>query len=248
MTGKALRLRELFPDAANWVDAGRQEIRRQIEAYVNRVHGKSEKRYAFPVNTATAMSMVVVLGYEASRSYFDYFIRHGRMQLPPKKGRFLAWRIGNVIDFAMQLERMRYWKGGCHDEKKTVWELQADFELHDVVCDTANGHEVQELDIDEMLGTVIHASSVELHAEAADSCAAQLGETDAVVEALLNQAIDEPSASQRKALGCDVPSRAGRGATCQVESKRSCVGSNVSARRAGVPDGDRHLRYDGTIK
>ncbi|HUU97568.1 MAG TPA: hypothetical protein VM487_17675 [Phycisphaerae bacterium] len=250
MTGKTLRLRELHPKAADWIDAGRREIRRQIKEYIERVCQQPGRRlqYSFPMETRLAMTIVAGLGYDAERRHMDYFIRHGRMQLPPKNGKRLAWDIENVIDLAMQLERMRYWRPGCHDEKKTCWELQAEFELHDVACDTANGHEVQELDIDEMLGTVIDASSVELHAEAADSCAAQRGETDAVVEALLNQAIDEPSASRRKTLGCDVPSRAGRGAACQAGSKRSCVGSNVSARRTGVPDGDRHLHYNGIIR
>ena len=206
MAGKAARLKELFPEAADWVDAGRQDMRRQIEAHIGRVHEESGKgfRYTFPLDTGSAMSIVSALGYDASRSYFDYFIRHGRMQLPPKNGRLLAWSIENVIDFAMQLERMRYWKPGRHDQRKTFWELQRKFELHDLVYDTANDQGVRALDADQMLGAAIDANSIERRAEMASSFAVRLERADAVVEALLSQIIEEPSTSQRKALGVAV--------------------------------------------
>jgi len=199
--GKALRLKQLHPSAVDWIDAGRQEIRRRIEAHVSCARGNSANRYAFPVHTGAAMNLARSLGYDASRSYLDYFIRHGRMQLPPKNGRFLAWGIENVIDFAMQLERMRYWRIGHHDRKKTAWELESERRLDDVDYATADDHEVQEVDIDGMLDTVIDPGSVERCAEPANSFADRFDTSDAAVEALLGQTIEEPPTSQRKALG-----------------------------------------------
>ena len=197
MPGKALQLKELFPNAVNWIDVGRRQIRRRIEVYVNRIHGESRKRFAFPVDTTTAMSITVGLGYRASRSCFDYFIRHGQMQPPPKDGKHLAWSIENVVGFALQLERLRCWRSGCHDTKKTVWELQAELELQDAAYDTARDSEVQAPDADEMLGAAIDANSIEL-CQPDSTLTDQLGLMDVVAEDMLGRIIIEPT-SRRKA-------------------------------------------------
>jgi len=186
----------------DWIDAGRQDIRRQIEKHIDRIHEKPGRRprYTFPVETSAAMTIVAALGYDASRSYFDYFVRRRLMPLPPKNGKRLAWSITHVIEFALLLERLRHWKPGCHDEKKTCWQLQDELELHDVVY-TADELEVQALDADQMLDIVIDASSVERRAEMDGSFADRLETSDDAVEALLGESIEAPSTSQRKAFG-----------------------------------------------
>ena len=255
MAGKALRLEQLHPGAIDWIDAGRQEIRRQIEEYIDRVREQSGKRlrYAFPLETSCVMDILTGLGYAAGRDCLDYAVRHSRMQLPPKNGRFLAWGIENIVDLGMQLERRRRWKVGFRDEQKSYWELEVELELSDVHYDTAqdSGGE-QAPDADQMLDVAIDPGSIDERAETGNSFADQLREADAVVDALLNQTVDEPSSSHRKALDSDVPSRAMRGAAGGTRAGRPRVGSNVSARTASVPDENRtfprrHRHMEGDI-
>ena len=202
MIAKTLQLKELHPQAVDWIDAGGREIRRQIEEYADRAGEKSGQpsRYTFPVKTSVALEVLIALGYDATRSYLDYLVRYRWMRPPPRRGRRLMWSIAHITQFGLLLERLRHWRAGCHDEKKTVWELQAEWELQEVVY-TADDHEVQEVDIDEMFGAVIDPGSIERRAEPANSSADRLDTSDAAVEALLGESIEEPSTSQHKAFG-----------------------------------------------
>jgi len=197
MTCKALRLKELFPEARDWIDAGRMMHRRQIEEHIERVNAQADARcrLAFPMGTASAMAIVCDLGFDATRGHFDYFIRHSRMQLPPKNGRLLSWGIENVIDFAMQLQRMRYWRHGRHDQRKTFWELQNEYGPHNMICTIPDGTEVQDMDADQALDVMIDAGSVQCRAATADALAEELEAADAFAEILLDRIMEEPSPS-----------------------------------------------------
>ena len=59
MTCKALRLKELFPEARDWIDAGRMVLRRQIEEHVRHVNDQADARcrLTLPVGTTSAMAI-----------------------------------------------------------------------------------------------------------------------------------------------------------------------------------------------
>lgn len=90
---------------------------------------KRPKSAGFPCDTSTALFLLACLGYRATPQHLKYCMRHRLMDSPPKgeTGR-LEWTPENVLDFAMQLERLRYWLPGFHDQKKTCWEKDADLE------------------------------------------------------------------------------------------------------------------------
>jgi len=194
--------------AKDWLEIGRRRMRQQIDRYVEAIRRRSGGRYGytFPLDTERAFRMLTGLGYDANRKHYDYCIRHGHMEAPAKAGNRLLWSVENIIDFAMQLERMRYWLPGRHDEKKTVWELQAEVEatgkrwdLDDKVRKLVNG-----LDGDAAMDRLAETEDADLRVAMSDYLAITLyqqGQTmDEVAEALLEQLIEEPDAAQRKAL------------------------------------------------
>lgn len=144
------------------------------------------------------------LGYHATRKNLDYFIRHGHMELPAKEGGRLAWGIENVIDYAMQLEKMRYWLPGSHNSKKTVWELQAESDNTLLGVKVANDAEFQALDADGILDRIAATKDAKVRGAMSAYYPIRLYQRgirmDEVAEALLNQLIDEDEAAQRKAL------------------------------------------------
>jgi hypothetical protein len=120
------------PDGAkDWLEIGRRRLSYQIDRYIVAIRERSQGRFVFrfPLDTEDAFLMLNGLGYRASRKEFDYCVRHGHIEPPKSEGRRLRWSKANLIDFAMQLERMRYWLPGRHNDKKTVWELQHEAEV-----------------------------------------------------------------------------------------------------------------------
>ncbi len=195
-----------FPEAKGWLDIGRRRMRYQIGKYIDAIYERSGRRFkfTFPLDTEHAFRMLGGLGYTATRKHLDYFIRHGLMKLPGKDGGRLAWGVENVIDFGMQLERMRYWLPGRHNEKKTVWELQAEAEITLLAAKVASDAEVQALDAEGLVERIAESKDRAYRAELAGYVPIRLYErgerSDEITEELLDQLIDEDNRTQRKAL------------------------------------------------
>ncbi len=194
--------------ARDWLEIGRRRMRHQIERYVEAIRRRSGGRYeyAFPLETEAAFRMLAGLGYRATRKHFDYCIRHGHMDMPDKEGNRLVWEVQRVIDFGMQLERMRYWLPGRHDEKKTVWELQAEVDAAGRRWDLDERARrlLDGLDADATMDRLAETREGPLRAAMADYLPIRLYERgqvmDEVAEALLEQLVDESRRAQRKAL------------------------------------------------
>lgn len=195
------------PDGAgSWLEIGRRRLRYQIGKYVDFIFEESNHRFkfTFPLSTEDTFLMLGGLGYSATRRNFDYFVRHGHMELPKKAEGRLAWDIENVIDFGMQLEKMRYWLPGRHVEKKTVWELQAESDNVLLGVKVANDAEFQTLDADDVLDRIAATKDRKTRAAMGGYYPIRLFERgirmDEVAQALLSQLVDEDDAAQRKAL------------------------------------------------
>jgi len=194
--------------AKDWIEIGRRRMRHQIDRHIEAIRQRSGGRYkyAFPLSTEGAFRMLAGLGYEASRKHYDYCIRHGHMEAPAKEGKRLLWNVENIIDFAMQLERMRYWLPGRHDEKKTAWERQAEVEATGKRWDLDDKARqmVEGLDADAVTDLLAETEDDTLRAAMSDYLAIRLYQQgqamDAVTEVLLEQLIEESDSAQRKAL------------------------------------------------
>ena len=194
--------------ASDWIEIGRRRMRHQIERHIEAILHRSGGRYkyAFPLSTERAFRMLAGLGYDADRKHYDYCIRHGHMEAPTKEGNRLLWNVDDVINFAMQLERMRYWLPGRHDEKKTVWELQAEVEAtgKQWALDAQARQLVDGLDADAVMDLLAETADDALRATMSDYLAIRLYERgqamDEVSEALLTQIVEDIDIAQRKAL------------------------------------------------
>ena len=194
--------------ASDWIEIGRRRMRHQIERYVEAIRQRSGGRYehVWPLDTEGAFRMLAGLGYQANRKHYDYCIRHGHMEAPAKEGNRLLWNVDDVIDFGMQLERMRYWLPGRHDEKKTVFELQAEAEATGKrwALDAQARQLVDGLDADAVMDLLAETEDDALRAAMSDYLAIRLYERgqamDEVSEALLAQIVEDTDAAQRKTL------------------------------------------------
>jgi len=195
-----------FPAAKDWLDIGRRRLRYQIDRYSAYVTEKSGGRYrvTFPLNTEAAFMLLSGLGYRATRKHFDYCIRHNHMELPPKQDGRLAWGIENVIDFGMQLERLRYWVPGRHDEKKTVWERQYESDSSTIALIVANDPKFQSLDVAGILKAIIATESRDVRAAMSDYLPIRLFEVGAALnelgESLLRDLVDATDSNSRRNL------------------------------------------------
>lgn len=198
------------PDGANdWIEIGRRRLRHQIDRYIAAIFERSGGRYEFkfPLETEQAFRMLAGLGYRATRKDFDYCVRHGHMKAPASEGRRLQWTKENLIDFAMQLERMRYWLPGRHNHKKTCWELQHEAEVASIPCDDKLQAQIDALAPEGLLDLMVttegkHARAVRAHMgsyysmkEFERGC-----QLDEVAQELLSQLVDEESEDGRKAV------------------------------------------------
>ena len=194
--------------ASDWIEIGRRRMRHQIERYVEAIRQRSGGRYehVWPLDTEGAFRMLAGLGYQANRKHYDYCIRHGHMEAPAKEGNRLLWNVDDVIDFGMQLERMRYWLPGRHDEKKTIWERQAEVEATGKRWDLDDKARqmVEGLDADAVMDLLAETEDDALRAATSDYLAIALYQRgqamDEVSEALLAQIVEDTDAAQRKAL------------------------------------------------
>jgi len=118
----------------NYVEEYREHLREQLAG------GIEALGLEWPLKTAEAFRILWEwLGYDTGargRKYLDYCIQIRHMEPPEKVGARLAWTAENVLDFAMILEDLRYWRPGFHDAKKTCFELQADAERMQVEPET----------------------------------------------------------------------------------------------------------------
>ena len=194
--------------ARDWMEVERRRVRGRIERYVEAVGRRSGRRYeyTFPRASEAAFRMLAGLGYDANRKHYDYCIRHGLMDTPAKECNRLLWKVESIIDFAMQLERMRYWLPGRHDEKKTAWELQAEVEATGKRwdLDTKARRMVDGLDADAAMNLLAETEDGDLRIAMSDYVAITLCQyglaMDEVSEALLEQIVEESDAAQRRAL------------------------------------------------
>jgi hypothetical protein len=195
------------PDGArDWIEIGRRRLKYQMNKFIERAARETQGKWkiAFPMDTESVFFLLGMVGYRANRKSFDYCIRHGHMKLPPKDDGRLAWGVENAIDFGMQLERLRYWSPGCHESKKTVWELQAEVEADRPFYELARDQEYQKLDADGVLGRMSETKDRDYRQAMYADVIARLWRrgirADATAVALLEQMVDEDDAAQRKAL------------------------------------------------
>jgi len=120
-----------MPDKATTRHA--EDFRAKLSLEVESLERESEARSAqlltWPVTTSHASMILERLGYDGSHANRDYCTRHAKrigFKAPKARRGDLSWTRENLIDFAMQLERMRAWLPGRHDERKTCFELDAD--------------------------------------------------------------------------------------------------------------------------
>lgn len=198
------------PDGArDWLEIGRRRLSYQIDRYIEAIRERSEGRFVFrfPLDTDDAFLMLNGLGYRATRKEFDYCVRHDHIKPPKSEGRRLQWTKENLIDFAMQLERMRYWLAGRHDEKKTVWELQHEAEVASIPYDRELQSRIDASTPKELLDLMVetdgkHAREVRAHISGYFHIKQwERGRPlDATAWELLRQLIDETSKKGRDAV------------------------------------------------
>lgn len=202
-----------FPKAKDWLDIGRRRLRYQLKRLEVRLR-QFGKRLTYPLDTNEAWYVLRALGYKADRKSFDYCVRHARLETPAKEGNRLLWTVDSVIDFGMQLERMRYWQIGRHDHKKTVWELQAEWDQRAPAYDDDLSRQIDTLDADGLLDLMVetkkNGSAVRAHVAGYYHIRRweqnrPLDETD---EQLIQQLIEEEDASARKAVATTIRRRA----------------------------------------
>jgi hypothetical protein len=203
-----------FPEARDWLEIGRRRVRHQIDRVAKRLktHGKT---LTFPLETSEAWYVIRALGYRADRKSFDYCVRHGHLKPPAKEGNRLLWTFENVVDFAMQLERMRYWTVGRHQHKKTVWELQVESDLR-VFFELAGAEgidrDIMQFGADNLLDWMMYCEHMETRAYLGDLYALRRWEEnrrlDATDEELLKQLIEEVDSDARKAVATTIRRRA----------------------------------------
>ncbi len=195
--------------AKNWLEIGRRRLSYQIDRYIEAIRERSEGRFIFrfPLETENAFLMLNGLGYRASRKEFDYCVRHEHIEPPKSEERRLLWSRENVIDFAMQLERMRYWQYGRHDEKKTVWELQHEAEIVAIPYDDELQARIDASTVDELIDLIVntdgkHAREVRGHIYGYLHIKRwEMGRRlNAVDQELVQQLINESTKEGRKAI------------------------------------------------
>ncbi len=118
----------------SYVSEYMEEVRAQIEgalaAFREQADPDRRADYEPPLETETVfMVLSHVCGYRATWKTYRYLSQNKYLSpLPKKIGRRLAWSVPNTVDFAMELERRRYWQPGWHMSKKTCFEKEADLE------------------------------------------------------------------------------------------------------------------------
>lgn len=219
VTDEDVEAEAYFPKAKDWLDIGRRRLRWQLKRLEDRLLKEFGKRLSYPLETEEAWYMVRALGYRAERKNLDYCLRHEHMAAPKRDGKRFLWTRENVIEYAMQLERLRYWVVGRHDEKKTVWELQAEWDQMAPAYDADLNRIIDSLDaeglLELMVTTANDAQFVRRHiADYYHLRRWQRGERlDATDEELLSQLVEEEDAEARKAVATTIQRRADKEAS-----------------------------------
>jgi hypothetical protein len=196
-----------FPKAKDWLDIGRRRLKHRLAKLEGRLREEYGKRISYPIETEAAFYLLSGLGYRASRKNFDYCIRQGRLESPPREGRRLVWSRKHIIEFGMQLERLRYWLAGRHDEKKTCWELQEEWDQMSPAYDADLQDRIDSLDADGLLDLMVETSGKNarnVRAHISGYYTIRMWEQDepldAVTNELLQQLVEEGNADARRAV------------------------------------------------
>ncbi len=80
------------------------------------------------LDTASALMLLIELGYDATRQRLEYHQQAGYLKPPNKIADRFCWGEDSILDFAASLEVTRSWLpfSERHDHKKTDAELQRD--------------------------------------------------------------------------------------------------------------------------
>lgn len=217
LTAEDIEAGAYFPEAQDWLEIGRRRIRHRLGRIERRLVDEFGKRVVYPVETEDCFYLMESLGYRAERKSFDYCIRHGHMDSPAKEGRRLLWDREDVVAYAMQLERMRYWLPGRYEEKKTVWELHDESQQRAPAYDAELQARIDALDADGLLDLMVEGDGPNAHnvrAHIAGYFAIRMWERDqqldAVGEELLRQVAEEDDSDARKAAAVTLRRRLAR--------------------------------------
>jgi hypothetical protein len=130
------------------------------------IQSQLEGAYQFKTRQAFAM-LKAVFGYEINWGRFVLITDNKpgsgftRDLKPEKIGRGMIWTERDIANFVVTLQKLRAFFPGCHYEKRTGWEIEADFEklfgdtgidvTHDLHTVSQRVWEAVNLDYEELL-------------------------------------------------------------------------------------------------